>query len=222
VNAWSVTLELSSRSGGSRVLRVPTIRDGEQDVVSFGRVAGNQVVLANGNVSKRHCRLKVSSTGDVVIEDRGSSNGTWVNGRKVTSPMQFGPSDKLYLGDHVIRIVEQPVPYVGWQVALEIIDRGGGTQHVTARATWVDDDRHEITIGRAGDVALENSNASRVHCKLIINDAGFTWISDCGSSNGTYVDGEKIAGNTRFPVGARAYVGNNVVRLAEPPTRART
>src|SRR3978361_1836109 len=51
--------------------------------VTIGRVQGNDIVLPKGNVSKRHARI-VLKDGKFIIVDLKSTNGTYVNGRKIT------------------------------------------------------------------------------------------------------------------------------------------
>ena len=71
--------------------------------VTIGRVQGNDIVLPKGNVSKRHARI-VLKDGKFIIVDLKSTNGTYVNGRKITSPLVVKDSDKIYIGDFVLRI----------------------------------------------------------------------------------------------------------------------
>src|SRR5258707_3278218 len=73
--------------------------------VTIGRVQGNDVVLPKGNVSKRHSRI-VLKDGKFIVVDLKSTNGTYVNGRKITSPIVVKGSDKVYIGDFVISIDE--------------------------------------------------------------------------------------------------------------------
>jgi pilus assembly protein CpaF len=53
--------------------------------LTVGRVQGNDIVLSKRNVSKQHARLSLQGDQAVVV-DLNSTNGTWVNGRKITSP----------------------------------------------------------------------------------------------------------------------------------------
>ncbi|MBL0180990.1 MAG: FHA domain-containing protein [Chitinophagaceae bacterium] len=50
----------------------------------IGRDAGNQIVLDDKLVSRHHAQLTVLDNGQVMIKDLGSSNGTFVNGNRVT------------------------------------------------------------------------------------------------------------------------------------------
>src|SRR5512142_1952699 len=73
--------------------------------VTIGRVQGNDIILPKGNVSKRHSRI-VLKDGKFIIVDLKSTNGTYVNGRKITSPLVIKEDDKIYIGDFIITIEE--------------------------------------------------------------------------------------------------------------------
>jgi pilus assembly protein CpaF len=71
--------------------------------VTIGRVPGNDVVLPKGNVSKRHSRIVLKENRFIVV-DLKSTNGTYVNGRKITSPLVVKEGDKIYVGDYVLTL----------------------------------------------------------------------------------------------------------------------
>lgn len=71
--------------------------------VTIGRVQGNDIVLPKGNVSKRHARI-VLKDGKFIIVDLKSTNGTYVNGRKITSPLVVKEADKIYIGDFIMGV----------------------------------------------------------------------------------------------------------------------
>ena len=66
-----------------------------------------------------------------------------------------------------------------------------------------------LKIGRAApaDVILSDSRISRTHCLVQLGDGGLC-VSDLNSTNGTFVDGERIDGSTDLPVGSVLKVGN--------------
>ncbi len=72
---------------------------------SIGRVAGNQVVLPQGKVSKRHTRL-VGRKGKYVVVDLKSTNGTYINGKKLCAPRALKPGDQLHIGDYELHYCE--------------------------------------------------------------------------------------------------------------------
>src|SRR3954469_3814434 len=84
--------------------------------VTIGRVQGNDIILPKGNVSKRHSRI-VLKDGKFIIVDLKSTNGTYVNGRKITSPLVVKGSDKIYIGDFILSIEEMAAAGISPPVA---------------------------------------------------------------------------------------------------------
>jgi len=80
--------------------------DFDKDEVTIGRVPGNDIVLERTNVSKRHSRV-VRQDGRFFIVDLKSTNGTYLNGRRITTPSVIRPGDKIFVGDFVL-LVEPP------------------------------------------------------------------------------------------------------------------
>jgi pilus assembly protein CpaF len=73
--------------------------------ITVGRVQGNDIVLPKGNVSKRHSKI-VLKEGKFIIVDLKSTNGTYVNGHKISSPQVIKNTDKVYVGDFILSIEE--------------------------------------------------------------------------------------------------------------------
>jgi pilus assembly protein CpaF len=71
--------------------------------LTVGRVQGNDIVLSKRNVSKQHARLTLKGEQAVVV-DLNSTNGTWVNGRKITTPQSLKRGDKIYIADFIITL----------------------------------------------------------------------------------------------------------------------
>ena len=79
-----IKLTLTEKGGEPRVLTF------DKDEITIGRVSGNDIVLAKGNVSKRHSRLTMRD-GGIEVADLKSTNGTYVNGRKIAGPTAVAP-----------------------------------------------------------------------------------------------------------------------------------
>src|SRR5689334_11891724 len=75
--------------------------------INVGRVQGNDLMLPKGNVSKRHARL-LYRDGRFIVTDLKSTNGTYVNGRKIAQATIVREGDKIYIGDFVLRIEAGP------------------------------------------------------------------------------------------------------------------
>ena len=71
--------------------------------INVGRVQGNELMLPKGNVSKHHARL-LYRDGRFIVTDLKSTNGTYVNGRKITQATIVREGDKIYIGDFILRL----------------------------------------------------------------------------------------------------------------------
>lgn len=74
--------------------------------VLVGRIDSAQLVLEDITVSRLHARLTRSGA-EVLLEDLGSREGTWVNGVAVRGPVPLTPGDVVAFGDVVVGF-EQP------------------------------------------------------------------------------------------------------------------
>lgn len=127
----------------------------------IGSAADCDIVVAQPKVSRRHCRLTETTDG-YALEDLGSSNGTYVNGERITSVTHVSTHDAITLGASV------PMP---WPAS---------SAHAGARI---------VRIGRDADndIVLDDPGVSGRHARLIISDS-HTLIEDLGSANGTFVN----------------------------------
>jgi pilus assembly protein CpaF len=75
----------------------------EQPEIHIGRVQGNDLMLPKGNVSKRHAKL-VFRDSRFIVTDLNSTNGTYVNRRRISQATIVRQGDRIYIGDFVIRI----------------------------------------------------------------------------------------------------------------------
>jgi pSer/pThr/pTyr-binding forkhead associated (FHA) protein len=64
---------------------------------TMGRAPRADFVVDAALVSRVHCRFTLKSTNELELEDLGSTNGTFVNGKKVTKTMLTN-GDKLAVG----------------------------------------------------------------------------------------------------------------------------
>jgi len=96
-DAYEFTLVISEKGGAERK---QLFRGGE---VTIGRVSGNDIVLGKGNVSKRHARL-LFREGRLIVTDLNSTNGTFINRRRIAQATILRPQDRLFIGDYVLRV----------------------------------------------------------------------------------------------------------------------
>ncbi len=67
------------------------------DGILIGRASDCQLLLDDDYVSTRHARISRTPTG-YQVEDLGSTNGTFVNNQRISTPVAFGAEDTLRIG----------------------------------------------------------------------------------------------------------------------------
>lgn len=65
-----------------------------------GRELSNDIVISDADVSRKHARL-VQQGDSYLLEDVGSTNGTFINGQRLTAPQLLRPGDRIRLGETV-------------------------------------------------------------------------------------------------------------------------
>jgi len=73
----------------------------EGDQLTIGRDASNGVAINDAEVSRKHSRLSFQG-GKYVLEDLGSTNGTFVNGQRLAGPVVLKPGDVVSLGEQIV------------------------------------------------------------------------------------------------------------------------
>jgi pSer/pThr/pTyr-binding forkhead associated (FHA) protein len=73
------------------------------DEITVGRAAGCQVTVDDTYVSQLHARV-FTRDGQLMVEDLGSTNGTYLNRSKVSGPMVMQKGDRLQIGNTVLEV----------------------------------------------------------------------------------------------------------------------
>lgn len=71
------------------------------EVMSIGRSVNADIQLLDEGISRKHCVLRQTARGDVVIEDNRSTNGTFANGERI-AVHQLADGDKIQVGSTTI------------------------------------------------------------------------------------------------------------------------
>jgi adenylate cyclase len=66
---------------------------------SIGRSDKNSIVLDSPKASRRHCIINLQNVGEFWLIDLGSSNGTFLNKRRVHQPVRLCDMDQITVGD---------------------------------------------------------------------------------------------------------------------------
>ncbi|MCC7452446.1 MAG: FHA domain-containing protein [Anaerolineae bacterium] len=80
-----------------------------KDVISLGRDITNDIVINDPEVSRHHCRL-TRGGGGYTMEDLGSTNGTFINGQRLTGARPLVGGDMVGLGETVTLGYESTIP----------------------------------------------------------------------------------------------------------------
>ena len=198
-----------------RVVRGPEpgrIFELTDDVVTIGRGRKNTIIIHDNEISREHCQL-VKVLFDYEIVDLKSTNGTFINGRRVgeTSVMLANKSI-IELGDSIVleyltntdSSIFTPPPGL---ISLETHSEQELSTHqasatnfylvVRRRSQFMPEvyllDSPLIDIGRHLDnaICLSENQVSRFHMRLNRTSQGFV-LEDLESTNGTVVNGTRI------------------------------
>lgn len=194
-----------------------------------GRDAGADVVLGDEDVSRIHCEIVPGPDGYRLV-DRGA-NGTFVNGRRVPESLMLARGDVIRVGreefrfsaagpitpprgaamqlnDTLMGIPVTPLP--GLLPALPRPKPLGGllVRNGERKGERVPIRSLVVNVGRAdyNDLVLPDPSVSTVHAKLQRRE-GFWIISDQGSTNGTFVDDERVTDEAVLTAGASLRFG---------------
>lgn len=171
---------------------------------SVGR-EGTDVLLPDPTVSRRHAQVTVES-GQLIVEDLGSTNGTYVGGK----PVRPGERATAFDGDAVrfgsIHLVlalpggmPRPAEAAAPAPAAVAEERGAPVAELRlANGTNYPLYAGVNSIGRrsSNQIILADAFASGRHAEIACNEDGSVVLTDLGSTNGTFVGGERLAPNS--------------------------
>jgi len=159
--------------------------------LTLGRSSDNDIILTSRFVSGHHARIEPSAGAHQIV-DIGSTNGLLAEGKRLpaNSSLALADGDVLRIGD----------PATGNFVTLTY--RNPQAQRVAQAATIaqsypLDPNDPQITIGREGsDIVLDNPQVSRNHAIIERGTDGRHALRDIGSTNGTFVNGQRVVQHT--------------------------
>ncbi len=77
----------------------------EGDQMTIGRDSTNEIVINDAEISRRHSRLTFQG-GKYVLEDLGSTNGTFVNGQRLAGPRVLKAGEVVSFGEQIVLVFE--------------------------------------------------------------------------------------------------------------------
>ena len=80
--------------------------------LSVGREDGNDVVLPEGGLSRKHARF-FEDKGQILVEDLGSSNGTFVDGQRIDAPTPISAGQDILVANIKVVLTARAAPRHG-------------------------------------------------------------------------------------------------------------
>jgi pSer/pThr/pTyr-binding forkhead associated (FHA) protein len=209
---------------------------GDAAVIRLGRRADLELPLPFAALSAVHARVRRQG-GGWVVEDAGSTNGTWLGGERLASgdPRPLAPGAELRLGNVRVRFegegASPGAPEGTGTIARRLVDDlfGGGAGTAPSvrvvegagagRLALVHAGRAYV-VGRSEACALPLpvDEVSREHAALVRDAAGVV-VRDLGSKNGVSVGGARVVGERRLADGELVRVGTVTLAFEDPAER---
>lgn len=165
--------------------------------VLVGRDPSAMVVAEHPLVSRSHVRFLFHS-GEWVVEDAQSLNGTWLDGQQITrAKLPPGAPRQMMLGD----------PTDGYRIHVQV--EAPGAAHPPP--IQPDHGRRQVTVGRdpSNVLVLNDPLVSRQHLAVLPGSPAV--LRDLGSFNGTFHNGRPVAGDVPLNPGDEVGVGNQTL-----------
>jgi pSer/pThr/pTyr-binding forkhead associated (FHA) protein len=80
----------------------------EAQEISIGRENTNMITINDAQISRRHARMELRGSA-YVIQDLGSTNGTFVNGTRISGMQVLNPGDTVAFGEGIVLAFESAV-----------------------------------------------------------------------------------------------------------------
>jgi EmrB/QacA subfamily drug resistance transporter len=195
----------------------------------LGRDSSADVVISDEEVSGRHLRV-FSDHGEAVLEDLGSTNGTFVNGRRIAGGYRARSGDRIKIGMTVFEFTGQQADAAEPAARVRAGETGPESRELRVlegpgKGLEVPLPNGVTTIGRDPDcdLVVPGEESSRHHARVISED-GLAVIEDLRSTNGTFVNGERILARHPLSLGDQIQIAGASILYTSPeqaPTRLR-
>ena len=166
-------------------------------LLKIGRDAGCDIVLHSDKVSSLHAEITLMNSGDIMLEDKGSRNGTFIMNQQIKpgKPVNIRRGDAIRFADVELQWGQVPMPE--------------------------DNSAYKAIYGIGShfnnDIQISGGTVSRYHATIKIGRDNKVYIID-HSKNGTTVDGNKIPSNNpvRIKKSSSVVCGGVPVNLKDP------
>ena len=184
-----------------------------QSYLTIGRAPDNALCLSDDlSVSRYHAQIAVTSN-EYVITDVGSSDGTYLNGQRLSPqvPHRLSNGDVVTMGTEfelkfvapevdvqpAANVVPQPQykTVLGADVGFRDLPANQPAQELNLQG------KSEFRFGRDpnNDLVIDHPSVSRHHSQVRFENGSYT-IFDLTSTNGTYVNDQPCPQDDRMPI----------------------
>jgi pSer/pThr/pTyr-binding forkhead associated (FHA) protein len=176
----------------------------------LGRAGHNDIVLDDSFAAREHAEIEVAGE-QVLLRDLGSGNGTFVNEVQITDPQLLRDGDRIRIGQtslvfhqlQAMALATEDTATLLWETKepLWLVRADGQRFAVT----------HSLRLGRASDndLVLDDRSVSHYHARIDLV-AGRPTVVDLESSNGTWVNGQRISAPQPLQHGDRLQLGGSL------------
>ncbi len=77
----------------------------ESELMTIGRDPSNTIAVNDPEISRQHAKMRLQG-GKIVIEDNGSTNGTAINGKRISGPHVLKSGEMISLGEDIVFMFE--------------------------------------------------------------------------------------------------------------------
>jgi ABC-type multidrug transport system ATPase subunit/pSer/pThr/pTyr-binding forkhead associated (FHA) protein/ABC-type multidrug transport system permease subunit len=191
-----------------------------QSVLVLGKSPECDLIMLEGEISRQHAQIIHNSNNELYIVDLGSTNGTFVNGRKLEPgvPYQININDEISFSSSLgNRITFDPDNFTSKRAINQSKNESSDFREILGTTDILDklNRKPKITIGRSTecDVVLPGqSSISRKHAVIEKRGKRF-FLTDLGSMNGTFLNGKRIDGSVEVRETDAIYIGRYLFKL---------
>lgn len=193
---------------------------GQPSEVVVGRSSNAQICINNNVVSSQHAQLIFDANGNLHVIDMDSSNGTFLNDRKLEPgvPYQVRSTDRLYFsGKAGVELVFNPDNFEMVKVQRSSSAKNTGDNNFsTTNILEKFNGKRLLTVGRNPDcdVFLGHNSISRNHATIEKKGPNEFVLTDLGSLNGTYVNGRRVNGTMKVTQNDTIIIGRFQLSLS--------
>lgn len=171
---------------------------GRQRIGRLGASPDVDVQLPSQVLSAEHGEL-LTEGATCFYRDLMSTNGTLLNGKQVEGAVTLTEGDALGFAPH-----GDPASIALKLVVLQLVNEEPTWQRVALESV------QEVVVGRRAGIAISDEYVSKTHATFFPSSQGLMLI-DLGSTNGVFLNGERIQGSARISVLDVVRIGSTVI-----------